>query len=538
MLFELTTAELKQMDAIRESYQPERTRLASALRDMQDTPEKEEERRKLLIRQQAVLDSLQAELDGFLDVAQRKRFKEIEKDGADAIIENAKAQAPTLLENIHFITAQEYKGMTAEALKSMGIGTLKAGALLVNANYATQALRNELYLHIDALRDNKDGLQALLEYLIELVEASPLTDNTEITDKAQKPLKVKRYRRNPLGDITSYGLMNDKASALLIQDPELFTQTPDGQLQLVWAVNQAPQKREEVPVYIALTYEGEDMKLSKKLSAEDVEVCNAVATCFYHWQQDNPQKPLYITPQEIWRRMNGKASKDGNAKPSAAQVKRICASMDKMRFTRCYIDFSKEIEAFHLSIPDEDERLTGGRIDTYVLNSSKVEFFTDKGNTVQGYRIADEPILYTYSKLKQHILYVPYEILDTSQYVSDGENVQAFKGYLMRQIQLMKNAAAEGQAGKRFKRSNIILLETIYRDTGIQPPEERLTGQSANETTRQQLIRRTRKADRQKLEGILDAWKAKGWITGYTVLNKDNEPLREKQQARGYRIEL
>ena len=532
MLFELTAAELKQMDAIRQSYQPERARLSSALLELQGKPDKEEERRRLLIRQQAVLDSL--------DLAQRKRFKEIEKGGADAIIENAKAQAPTLLENIHFVTAQEYKDATAEALKSMGVGTLKAGALLVNANYATHALRSELYLHIEALRDNKDGLQALLEYLIELVEASPLTDNAEITDKAQKPLKVKRYRRSPLGASTNYGLMNDKTSTLLIQSPELFTQTPDGQLQLVWAVNQAPREsEEEVPVYIALTYEGEDLKFSKPLSAEDIEICNAVANCFRLWQLDNPQKPLYITPQEIWRRMNGKDSRDGSAKPSPAQVKRICERMDKMRFTRCFMDFSKEIEAFHLSIPDEDERLTGGRIDTYVLNSSKVEFFTDKGNTVQGYRIADEPIIYTYNKLKKRVLVVPYEMLDTSQYVSDGENVQAFKGYLLRQIQLMKNATEEGKTGKRFKRSHTILLETIYRDTGIQTPEERADATAfTSVSAKQTYIRKTRKADRQKIEGILDAWKAKGWITGYTVLNKDNEPLKEKQQARGYSIAL
>ena len=84
MLFELTEAELKQMDAIRQSYQPERARLASALLELQGKPDKEEERRRLFIRQQAVLDSLQAELDAFIDIVQRKRFKEIEKGGADA----------------------------------------------------------------------------------------------------------------------------------------------------------------------------------------------------------------------------------------------------------------------------------------------------------------------------------------------------------------------------------------------------------------------------------------------------------------------
>ena len=235
--------------------------------------------------------------------------------------------------------------------------------------------------------------------------------------------------------------------------------------------------------------------------------------------------------------MNGKASKDGKAKPSAAQVKRICDSLDKMRFTRFYMDISAEIEAFNLSI--DDERITGGRIETYVLNSSKVEFTTDKGNTVQGYRIGEEPILYTYNKAKNHLLYVPYEMLDTSDYTSDSENVAEFKGYLLQQIQLMKNAAGEGKQSKRFKRSNIILLDTLYRDTGIQPPEDRIEGKEyKTEGSRQKEVRRFRQADRQKIEGILDAWKAKAWIKGYVVLNQNNQPLKEKQQAKGYRIDL
>jgi DNA-binding MarR family transcriptional regulator len=176
-----------------------------------------------------------------------------------------------------------------------------------------------------------------------------------------------------------------------------------------------------------------------------------------------------------------------------------------------------------------------------------VEFTTDKGNTVQGYRISEEPILYTYNKAKKHLLYIPFEMLDTSGYTSDSENVAEFKGYLMQQIQLMKNALEEekenknkkGKKGRFFKRSNIILLDTIYKDTGIQTPEERITGKEyKSETIRQREIRRFRQVDRQKIEGLLDAWKAKGWINGYTVLNDKNEPVKERQQAKGYSISI
>ena len=196
------------------------------------------------------------------------------------------------------------------------------------------------------------------------------------------------------------------------------------------------------------------------------------------------------------------------------------------------MDITQEIEAGYIT---PDEKITSGTIDTYLLEATKAEFTTDKGNVVQGYRLAEDPALFYYNGLKNHLLYVPYEMLDTSSYTSDSENVIEFKSYLLQQIQLMKNAA---EGSKRFKRSNVILLETIYRDTGILPPEERIEGDYANEATRQQIIRRNRKADRQKIEGLLDAWKAKGWINGYTVLNAKNEPIKEKQQAKGYSVSI
>ena len=538
MFVDFTQEEQQQLQAIYDSYTPERERLKQQYIKACKGKISEEERHKLLVQQQAVMDRLQGEIDTFTEKAALKRFEPVKEGGAVSIIAHAKGQIPRLLKEVYEITERDCTGLTAELVKGMGVGTLKNKKLYLNANYAAQILRAELQMHVDALIDDKPALQELYEAIIEAIENSDYTDGTEITDLAKKPLNVRRFRRNPLADITTYGVMNDKINAQLIQDGEIFQQAADGQLTLRWAVNQAPQKKEAVPVYMALTYEGTDYKVTKKLTAFDKQVYEAVATRFYYWQQDNPQNPLYITPQEIWRTMNGK--KSGGSKvsnPSKGQVQKICDSLDKMRFTRFYMDISKEITAFNLSI--DDERINGGFIETYVLNSSKVEFTTDKGNVVQGYRIGEEPILYTYNKAKNHILYVPYEMLDTSQYTSDSENVAEFKGYLLQQIQLMKNAVEEKHKGKYFKRSNTILIETIYKDTGIEPPENRLTGKDfATEASKQAVIRRLRKADRDKIEGILEAWKTKGWIKGFTVLNSKNEPIREKQQAKGYSISI
>lgn len=529
----LTEAEKKKIHAIQDSYKEEADRLQTAINDAKDTKERQSLQKKL----QAVKDSEEAELNILYEQIERKRFKKIAQGGAEAILKDAREEITRIILNTHdfYSTLLGYEiENEKDGLEKAGIGTVKNGKLLLNADHVAKDIKAKLYLHIEALKDNKDALTELHEAIIDAVEKSTLTDNAEIKDD-HKPL-----RRKPLGDIASFGLMNDNASAQILQDGEIFEQEIDGQTKLL--TRYMVDEGAGTFALIALNYEGSNYELNKKMTAFDKQVYEAVSTRFHYWQLENQQKPLYITPNEIWRTMNGKASKDGKATPSPAQKDRICKSLDKMRFTRFHMDISAEIETFKLSI--NDERISNGYIETYVLNSSKVEFTTDKGTTVQGYRISEEPILYTYNKAKKHLLYIPYEMLDTSAFTSDTENVTEFKGYLMQQIQLMKNAAEDpaekdGKKGKYFKRSNIILLETIYKSAGIQPPEERTTGKEyKNDTIRQREVRRFRQADRQKIEGLLDAWKAKGWIKGYTVLNQKNEPIKEKQQAKGYSIKI
>lgn len=422
-----------------------------------------------------------------------------------------------------------------EDLVKIGIAEIKDNVFLIKANYAAYCIMDELKYHIDALQKDQEALQEVISYIAEAVRNSDKTTqgNLEISPEFFK-IESNLFRRAPLADISIFGLMNDKTNASLIQEEGIFKMRTDGQMQLLWRVEQTPQKSDPVPVFVSLTYEGTEGQLTKKLTAFDCAVYNAVATRFYYWKKENLQQPLYITPQEIWRTMNGKNSRDGKANPGKAQNEKICRSLDKMRYTGFTMDLREEIEKHKLYI--DDERIQGGQINTYLLNCDKVTFTTEKGRTVTGYRISNEPILYTYNRAKNHIIYVPYEMLDTSKNIGDTENVTEFRNYLLLQIQLMKSAE---DGSNRFKRNNIILLETIYRDTGIQTPEERAkTTAFTSDSARLTYIRKTRKADRQKIEGLLDAWTAKGWIKGYAVLNVNNEPVKEKQQAKGYRINI
>ena len=469
------------------------------------------------------------DLARFIDQCQKDRFNKLGGD-PEAILADAKDTAGEIIN-------QQYNELlshsTAEELKGLNIVSVINGKVYINTNFIADVLQDEFKLHIDALHDDPKHLQQLYSYIIDAIEASDVVKGGEIDIAGwEKPnLEIMRYRRSPLRDIHTYGLMNDNTSTHMLQEGEIFQTEADGQLVVRWAVPQA-KPPEPIMTLLALSYEGTDGKITRKLTAFDKAVYEAVATRFYYWKLDNDQKPLYITPQEVWRTMNGKRSGDGKAKPSQKQVQRICNSLDKMRFTRVYMDITKEIEAFKLHI--NDERIASGEIDDYLLNSSKVTFMTDKGNKVEGYRLTEEPIIYTYNSIKGHLLFVPYDLLDTSANTSDSENVTEFRNYLLQQIQLMKNAK-EGKG--KFKRNNIILISTIYEGTGILPPEERAnTTSSTSDNARQTYIRKTRKADREKIEGILDAWKDKKWIKDYDAINGNDEKRRAKQQVKGYRI--
>ena len=538
MLITFTPEEEKKLAEIRAKYEPERKELAEKYKELLEdkSGEAKAERLKINLRQQTVIDSMIQEVEAYMHELEAIRFEDIKKGGAAVVIKHATAQAPELLEFMRrqMPEARYYKDLEDHFLKSIGISRVKGNTIYFRSSYAKAYIKQELHLHLSFLQDDAEALQKVQRAIQEAVKKAPFVDQVEDTEETIEPILVSRLIRNPLGDITTFGLMNDKINAQLVQS-DLFKQEANGQLTLKFAVNQAPQKQKQVPVYVALTYEGTEGKLTKRLTSFDSAVYNAVSTRFYYWRQENGNAPLYITPQEIWRTMNGKKAGDGNAKPRDTQIKKICDSLDKMRFTHFYMDITEEIKAFDLFI--DDERVISGKIDTYVLNSSMVEFMTEKGRVVKGYRIGEEPILYTYNRIKDHLLYVPYEMLDTSSQLSNSEYVPEFRNYLLQQIQLMKNAA-ENPKGKYFHRNNIILLDTIYRDTGILPPEERITEDFKNEASKRAVIRRNRKADREKIEGLLEAWKEKNWIKGYIIINSKNQPIKEKQQAKGYEILL
>lgn len=323
--------------------------------------------------------------------------------------------------------------------------------------------------------------------------------------------------RPPLPDVKTYGLMNDKANNVMLKNSPSLSQDSNGQLSLCWAVNEGKTGKSEVPTYIAMTYEGTDRKISRKMNAFDYAVYNAISTRLYYWSLENHNTAMIISPQEIWRTMNGQ---NKSCSPSASQTARVCKSIDKMRFTRFYMDISHELKQGFFQI--DNERLVNGSIETYLLKADKVRFSTEKGRTVEGYKISEEPILYTYNRAKNHILWFDYSLLDTSDTTGNVENTLEFKNYLIMQILRMKNFSRDNEK---------IKFSTIYECTGIEPPEVRIKRERySSENSYKTKIKQESQKDRNKIFAILDSWISKGFIKGY-------EPIKEKRSFVGVQID-
>lgn len=514
MKYDLTKAEEKKLQQILEASNQNIRDIEAQLATLKEgTPEYTALHKKGTTAQ---VEQLSKVLD-YLQACYGKRFKKLGTDAA-AILEDGKETAAYILQ---------------DKVKSIIEGRTILNKPIeekINAAWLVKDIQNTapLTLHYKALQGNKEALEELTGYIVEIVIASPYTTEEPNAGGAEIISSETEGRRLPLEVIKLYGILNDKATTQLI-NTDGFTQELNGQLILRWAVNQAPAEKAPVPTYIALTYEGTAGHLNKRLTAFDKAVYEAVATSFFYHKQKNGSRDFKITPQEVWRIMNGTASTSKT--PSDKQVEKVCSSLDKMRFTRSYLDLREELEANYFTM--EDDRMVKGIIDTYLLKADKVEITTAKGRIITAYRVTDEPILYSYNKLKGHLVLVPYELLDTSDSTGNEGNTIEFRSYLLQQIGLMY----EGE-----RNNPRILYSTLYRDTGTQPPEERLSPANyATETAYKRNIRKEAQRDRDKISALLDSWKAKDWIKGYKQVKKgqayigvdiDLNPEKKKKQGK------
>lgn len=330
-------------------------------------------------------------------------------------------------------------------------------------------------------------------------------------------------RREPLPKIQNYGLMNDKATSELVRAAGDYIGTElqaNGQYRFKWMINEIKDKENPIRVYVSM--------YSDKLTAQQNSIISAVGTVLYNWQLTH-SGGVWATPAELWRAMTGKRNGES---PSAKQKKEFIADLDFMRHEFVEVDFAELGDKNLIDTAGyEDERIIGGRMEDNIINAIKGVFVTSRGRKDEGYYLERLPILYLFNLLQGHIILVDYNLVEIPNV--GEEYVVPFRDYILRRIASYKN----GNMSERR-----ILLNGIYKWTGIAPPDERVDrAKYEKESTYKANVRKLQKADNDKIQIILSTLKDKDFIKDFSpvkgsrgkivgfefIADKDKKRLKE-----------
>ncbi len=167
MFIEFTETEQHHIDDIKREYAP---RLIELLKQQEGA--EDAEKQALLQKHSEVYEEYRKKLDKYLDDIQRKRFKAIKDQGTAAILEDAKRQAPLILE---FLYEQEKKvSEQSEVTITSDIVMFKVnGTLYLKPGYASDCLQEELQLHIEALQGDTEALNELYGIIVKQLKICP-----------------------------------------------------------------------------------------------------------------------------------------------------------------------------------------------------------------------------------------------------------------------------------------------------------------------------------------------------------------------------
>lgn len=213
------------------------------------------------------------------------------------------------------------------------------------------------------------------------------------------------------------------------------------------------ERKKSVLTVVTLEYDGNDVNLSKPMTEFDREVHNAVTTL---WLAGNQS----FTARQVWHALTGTGS---DKPPTKQQIARIEKSIDKQRFTRAIVDFSKEARGRDLEL--DGEPVTTYQIDSYMLNADKHKIETANGRMVEGYTVNEKPVLYRHSAMFGQV--VSYSMRSLSAASSVGQNTDEniiIRKYLLRRIFMAKG---------KSKTSRRVRYEGVYERVGISNPNKK-----------------------------------------------------------------
>lgn len=424
------------------------------------------------------------------------------------------------------VNLQEYRQPTAEELRE---------SIRRMADHMKETL--ESYFSPEAVEVHRQ-LKTILEAQPELTaeEAKDLEEARSFLTAYENHISKKEIapaaeltdllfrRKEALPEIHNYGLMNDKVNTELIlgATPAGTIMQPNGQYKFIWRVNESDKKDNPISVFVSMYCD--------QLTARQNSIISAVGTCLYNWYLTHDRNEgVWVTPAELWRIMCGK--KNGES-PSKKQKEAFIEDLEYLIDNRMEIDFAELINSHMIDANDLNaERIAAGLMKDDIIHARSGKFITTRGRVSEGYYLKEFPLLYIFNLLADRIVLVKFDYIDIPNIGEDY--VVEFRDYILRRI----TGYIKGKLTQKR-----ILLDTIYKSTGIQPPEIRIAQQPGQkESAYKAQVRKLQKADNEKIRIILSTLKDRGFIKGFEdvkgkygkIIGFDFTADREKKELPG-----
>ena len=250
----------------------------------------------------------------------------------------------------------------------------------------------------------------------------------------------------------------------------------EGEFDLIISGRKA---KKEVTTKVMLEYDNKYLDFSgQKYTPYDREVYDGVVTLYAAGNN-------IVTPAMVYRAMNGLTETE-YIKPET--LEKVKESLDKSRYLRIIIDYTEEAKLYNKDIKKT-------KYEGYVLAANKITVNLN-GQEHEAYKLLDKPILYEYAQISGQIISVPMKLLQTKDAVRSTDEVIVIRGYLLRQIEWIKN--------DKSNRSDNIAYQSIYNELKILKFD--LGEQAYKDKT---------KKIRNHVKAVLDEWVEEGYILKY-----------------------
>lgn len=259
------------------------------------------------------------------------------------------------------------------------------------------------------------------------------------------------------------------------------------------------KNRPEIIAVVQIDYDEREtgIKLTTpKMTEYERQVTNAICTLWRYGHDSHT-----FTSDMIYRTMTGQGS---GGKATKGQKSAITRFMHKWEGVKITIDFTDEAKKRKYAID-------GNPVDGLYKKRRFLEYdetlVIAGSETMTAWEFTRKPVILEYSEMSGQVLPVELEMFDikkirqgkvTTESISNNEDRIAVKGYLVRQIAIMKD-----RKYKKVDWQSVILFDTVFEKTGLK---------DADRDKRSKMFSYIRQC--------LDYWKADRKITNYRIIKE------------------